>query len=193
MIMDEPGDESALIDFLLLANRLKIMPRTGWVVRGLVNVESVAAHSYATALIALILAGRIDQPVDRQKLLAMALVHDLPEALTTDIPGPAQRFLPAGARASAEWSALVQLLDGLDFAESVKSLWQELKDRQSVEAKLVRDADRLDMLLQAYFYQQTTGNQYLEEFWTNQDNTSFAFAASQRLYQSLCERRQARS
>ncbi len=68
------------LDTLLTLYRLKDEPRTGWQIRGIVEPESVAGHSWATALLYAEDAG-----VDRDHAVAMALVHDLAESVTGDV------------------------------------------------------------------------------------------------------------
>jgi len=62
---------------LRAANRLKLVPRTGWLLRGVQPAESVADHTYGVALTALLLADLIAELVDRERLLILALLHDL--------------------------------------------------------------------------------------------------------------------
>lgn len=151
---------------LLHANQLKRTARTGWVMRGVANAENVAAHSYGVAFTALILAQASAEPVDLGKLLTMAILHDLPEGLTTDIPTPAWRYLPPGVKREVERGALNEILHGVSFSEDLAAVWEELHDGQSVEAKLTHDADKIDLYLQAYIYEKQTGNRQLAEFWT---------------------------
>ena len=179
-----------LLQLLLSANQLKRVPRMGWMMRGVSDTESVADHSYGVAVIALILAGRVDQSVDVGKLLTMALIHDLPEAILSDIPSPASAFLPSTTKRKAEVDALVALTEGLVERDRWQDLWAEYAEQTSVEGRLVHDADRLDMLLQAYVYEQTTGNRWLEEFWAETAPSMFACDVSRRLFAELCEARQ---
>ncbi|MFL5542881.1 MAG: HD domain-containing protein [Longimicrobiaceae bacterium] len=76
---------SDLLRFFHLAGRLKDTPRAGWALRGVERPESVADHSWRTALLALVLARRADPPLDRERAVALALAHDLAEALVGDI------------------------------------------------------------------------------------------------------------
>lgn len=182
-------DASAVLTLILHANRLKWMPRTGWVIRGLTGAESVADHVFGAAFIALILADLVEAPVDLGKLLAMILLHDLPESLTTDLPQPAARYFPAGAKRQAELNALDDLLSGLEFGERYRALWMAAKDDTTLEARLLRDADRLELLVQAYVYGQTTSGAALDEFWEGQEERPFELDVSQRLFAALLERR----
>jgi putative hydrolase of HD superfamily len=183
------SDEGRALDLLLQANRLKVTPRGGWVVRGLTDVESVADHSFGVVFVSLVLAELVQEPVDREKVLTMALVHDLPESAITDIPAPALRFFPTGAKHEAELNALAEILSGFDFGKRVRAWWEEFENRTSVEGRLVRDADRIELLLQAYVYERSSSNQYLDEFWVGQDDTPFEFEVTQRLFLALKERR----
>ena len=186
--MNRPGD-GHLLDLLLQANRLKVTPRGGWAVRGLNDVESVADHSFGVVFVALILAELTQKPVDREKVLTMALIHDLPESAITDIPSPALRYFPAGAKRHAELNAITEILSGFPFSEQLRNWWQEFEDRTSVEGRLVRDADRLELLLQAYIYERTSANQYLDEFWVDQDDREFEFEVTRQLFLTLKARR----
>lgn len=180
----------SLLALLLQANQLKRVPRTGWVMRGVVDAESVSDHAFGVAFTALVLAQQMEQPVDTAKLLTLALLHDLPEAVLSDIPSPASRHLPPTAKTTAEFDVLSALLDGFPAAEAWRGWWREYEEQSSIEGKLVRDADRLDMLLQAYVYEQTTGNRWLEEFWEEASRASFACRVSQSLFDALCKARE---
>ena len=173
------------LQLLLDAHRLKRLPRTGWVMRGVAEAESVADHSYGVAFISLILAEMVGQGVDRAKLLTIALIHDLPESVIGDLPTPAAVHFPPGAKRAAETGALGTLLGNLPCASEWRSWWQEFEEGTSVEGRLVRDADRLDMLVQAHVYEETTGNRGLEEFWPAPGEMPFELPATQALYKEL--------
>lgn len=180
---------SPLLTMLLQANRLKTTPRTGWAMRGVPRPESVADHSHGTALVALALLDLIDEELDRSRVLAMAVTHDLAESVTGDLSLGASRLLPPGAKARAETAALGELLGGLPFAGRWGAWWDELEARRSPEALLVRDADRLDLLVQALVYERTTGNRELGEFWEFAPEDSFHYEASRAIRRALAEAR----
>ncbi len=74
-----PADPDAApdLDALLHAYGLKDEARQGWVLRGIVDPESVAAHSWGTSLLCLLFAE--DAGVDPGEALAISTVHDLAE------------------------------------------------------------------------------------------------------------------
>jgi len=183
-------DAEKTLQLLFHTNRLKAIPRVGWQMRGVFHPESVAEHTFCVAFLAMILADSVEEKVDRERLLAIALLHDLGEAFTTDLPEPALRFLPQGAKREAEEAVLHDMLHDLPFAEDYFELWLEFEDRTSVEGRLVRDADKLEMMIQAYIYEQSTGNHNLGEFWKFMEHYPLEFKATRKLFQLLQERRQ---
>lgn len=169
--MDEQRD-TALLDFWRLAQQLKTIRRQGWLDRGVDAPESAADHSWGVALLAWLLA-RDEPSLDRDRVLLIALVHDLPEALAGD-PTPFDRYrnargtIPpsrfaeppaysaeARARKSvAERVALDQMLTPLDpsIADDIRDAWQEYEAGLTPEARFVRQVDKVETLLQAEAY-----------------------------------------
>jgi putative hydrolase of HD superfamily len=174
---------TAVTQTLLHANQLKRTARTGWGQRGVSDAENVAAHSFGVVFTAFTLAQLVDEPIDLGKLLALAALHDLPEALTTDIPTPAWRYLPPGIKTNVEWSAMTAIVAGTPFATGWLGLWEELQANETAEARLVHDADKLEMLLQAWVYEQQTGNRFLSEFWATPP--TFHFPQAQGIYEEI--------
>ena len=74
-----------LARFLHRIGRLKTLPRTGWLHCGVppAEAESVADHALRTTLLAW-LAAAAAPDLDRDRVLKLALVHDLAEALAGD-------------------------------------------------------------------------------------------------------------
>lgn len=137
-----------LIRFLKLAGRLKKEPRRGWVIRaGVAKPESVGDHTFRTALTAMILGDM--RGLDTEKMVKMALLHDIGEALIGDLT-------PLDSGKDKEAHAVGEILENLP--EGLRSryleLWRELHDGSSTEARLVADIDRFEMALQASEYEE---------------------------------------
>ncbi len=130
-----------IADFLFEAGMLKRTPRTGWQFLGS-GTESVAEHTFRTAIIAFALA-RLSPEVDADRVLRMALIHDLPEARTGDLNYLNQKYVRAD-----EETAAADLTRGLPFGEEMAELLAEFRAQQTPEAMLAKDADHLEMLLQ---------------------------------------------
>lgn len=153
---------SSAIDFLSLCHRLKTTKRAGWVKRDVQNPESIADHMYRMGLMALISA---DIPgVDRNKCVKMAIVHDIAEAIVGDIT-PSDG-VPKHEKSRLEREALehmCKLLGEGQRAKEISELWMEYEDNSSPEAKVVKDFDKVEMILQALEYENDQGKD-LEEF-----------------------------
>ena len=179
------SDARKLLEVVLECNQLKSIPRMGWMVRGVRDGESVAEHSYAVALLSMMLADRLDIPVDREKVLRIAILHDLPEYVTGDIHAPATKVLGEDAKQAAEERILERLFAKVEGGSEYVTLWREFADRSSVEGRLVRAADKLEMFTQAYEYE-LEGNHKIEDFWDYEDNTrDFDFVEIRELYEEL--------
>ncbi|XP_078433705.1 uncharacterized protein LOC144704996 [Wolffia australiana] len=153
---------SSVIDFLTLCTRLKTTKRAGWVIRGVHDAESVADHMYRMSVMALISA---DLPgVDRDRCIKMAVVHDIAEAIVGDIT-PSDG-VPKSEKSRREREALdhmCSLLGDGARAKEIHELWMEYEENTSLEAKLVKDFDKIEMILQALEYETDQGKD-LEEF-----------------------------
>ncbi len=145
-----------MIDALIQTYRLKDEVRTGWRLRGITDPESVADHSWGTAYLVLLHAD--EAGVDRGKALEIALVHDIAEAITGDVPtrvagmDDPRRKKEKYAR---EREAVARLLGDYPHAQAtrVRQLWQEYEENRTPEAKFVRDMNLVDMCLQACRYE----------------------------------------
>jgi len=185
----------ALLGLFLEAATLKRMPRSGWLMRGVPHVESVADHSFGVAFMALVLAGVLQdsdefgEDLDLEKVLSMAILHDLTEVRLTDLPLSAARLLSGPVKSEAEASALAGLLEPLAGAGRLKAVWQEFEDRASPEGRLVRDADKLEMMVQCLRYEQA-GSRGLDEYWATMDRWQWYYDLCAELYQNLRAMRQ---
>jgi putative hydrolase of HD superfamily len=143
-----------MIDFLLRAYSLKDQPRTGWVMRNIQGPESVASHSWATAVLCLLFAQ--DAGVDTFRAVRIALIHDLAEAEIGDIAARANetdRDVSITEKARMEQAAIQSLLSDADEGE-LQRLWQEYEDATTSEALFVREMNLIDVCLQALKYEQ---------------------------------------
>jgi putative hydrolase of HD superfamily len=189
-----------LASLFLEVATLKRMPRTGWGMRGVPHVESVAEHSFGVAFVSLVLCemlqakgtpGGSTEPLDREKVLIIALLHDLAEVRLGDLPSTAVRLIPEGVKSEAEGRALADLLAPLPTAGPLRELWQEFEDYASPEGRLVRDADKLEMMVQCLRYEQS-GSRGLDEFWQAMDQRTWQYPLCARLYEGLRSRRPGR-
>ena len=159
--------------FRTLAN-LKRIRRTGWVDRGVPtdDVESVADHSFLTAIVAWVVASD-NSDLDADRVLKMALIHDLAEATFGDAPPYEPGDVPdradldavraffsvnhvrsaenATAKRTGEEAAMAGLLAPLPdhIRDEMARLWAEYEEQETPEARFVKEVDRLEAFLEA--------------------------------------------
>jgi len=135
------GGLDRLADFLFEALMLKRTPRTGYQFLGH-GAETVAEHSFGTAVLAFTLA-RLSGRADLARTLKLALLHDLAEARTGDLNYMNKRYVEAD-----EDRAVADAAAGLSFGPELLENWREWRAGETLEAKLAADADQLDMILE---------------------------------------------
>lgn len=136
--------------FLKNVEKLKQEVRHSWT--GNKNrQESVAEHSWLMSLMVIIFVSKLkSKKVDTLKALKMAIIHDLAEALTGDIP--AQEISKRKEdKTKNEIKAIKKILKDLPFKDvrrELRNLWEEYEKGESNESKLVRMIDKTEVLVQ---------------------------------------------
>ena len=145
----------AIVNFLFEAGMLKKTPRTGYQFLGS-GEESVAEHSFRTAIIGYVLS--LEEKVDSHKTTLMCLFHDLHEARTGDHNYVNKKYVQVD-----EDKAVEDLTGNIPFGQKIKELTMEFNDGQTTEARIARDADQIDLILELK-EQQDLGNKYASEW-----------------------------
>jgi putative hydrolase of HD superfamily len=146
----------ALTNFLFEVGMLKRTPRTGYQFLGS-GRETVAEHSYRTAIIGYLLTLQVPG-ADSLKTVLMCLYHDLHEARTGDHNYVAKRYVTID-----EEKAIQDLAEDLPFGDEIMAMTQDFNQGESIEARVANDADQLDLIL-ALKEQQDLGNKYAAEW-----------------------------
>lgn len=164
-----------MLSTLIELQRLKRLDRTGWTLRGLPNgTESVAAHSFGVGVTAMLLADKfvasgID--VDVGKVLRIALLHDWAEVRVGDMPRTATLYFGSEARKQAETAAFSDIVADVDKG-LYATLYDEYERRTTLEARLVKAADVIDLLIQVLALERA-GARGLDEFWEVAERPEF--------------------
>jgi putative hydrolase of HD superfamily len=142
-----------VVEFSRVTGRLKGLDRTGWIMQRVPKPESVAEHIFRTTLLAMVFAKGMH--VDQLKLMKMALIHDVGEALTGDIVTDRGRSVDRTLRRKkmAKELSAVKRIFSLTGQHEYIALFKELEEGKTAEAKLVDQIDKLEMVLQAYEYE----------------------------------------
>lgn len=174
------------LELIQLFDRLAALPRTGWLLRGVVDPESIAEHSFGVAVVAAMIVDDVrarGQTVDGEKVLRMALVHDIAEAFTGDIPMPAKSEALRQALVEAEETTLAGVLPAAQLA-----LWKEAESGATLEARIVKAADKLQMLVKALTYEQQKRG-HLDEFFEGKNRRTMNLDLVEKLLTEIDERR----
>ena len=137
-------------EFFYVVSELKKVPRKGWKEKvGIPHPESVADHSYGTAILAMVLSDYKNMNVE--KMIKMALLHDLAESITGDfIPGE----ISSENKKNIENHVIKEILSKLpsSLEDKYALLWDEYQKGMSQESVLMHEIDRLEMAIQAIKY-----------------------------------------
>lgn len=147
----------------------KKLKRTGWVKRKVKEPESVADHAFRVAVLCLALAPSLE--IDKEKLIKMAIIHDLGETATGDIVVERWNkidFKKREKKEKIEKEAIRQILYG--YGEDYSKLFQEMIQRKTKDVLIFWEIDKLERTIQAYEYEKEQGID-MEEFFVNAKTT----------------------
>ncbi|MET8559457.1 HD domain-containing protein [Streptomyces flaveolus] len=140
---------TAVARFLYEAGTLKNTKRSGWWMAGVKDPESVADHSWRTALIASIIAKL--EGADPARAAFLAVWHDSQESRTGDVNHLGKKYTRGEADPEAITADQVAGMPAV-LADAVKELVAEYEAKESPEALCARDADKLECMIQGVEY-----------------------------------------
>lgn len=154
-------------DFLTL----KKIRRTGWQLRGIRDGESLADHCFGVVLLTHLLCDVVKCNIDKQRAVAISIIHELGECRVGDIPFTALAYFPD--KSEIETKAVEDILSplGEKISDENLSLFKEFEEGKTIEARFVRAIDKLEMLITAAEYEKA-GFSGLSDFWNN--NSTFS-------------------
>ncbi|MFE7591963.1 HD family hydrolase [Kitasatospora sp. NPDC057512] len=141
-------DLNGVARFLFEAGTLKQTKRTGWWMAGVRDPESVAEHSWRTALIASVIA-RLEG-ADPAQAAFLAVWHDSQETRTGDVNHLGKKYAPSADPVAVTADQVAGMPDVL--ASTIRDLVAEYEAKESLEAVCARDADKLECLIQGVEY-----------------------------------------
>lgn len=148
------------LELLLKAGELKRIEREGWKRVGIENPESVADHSFRAAFLALILGEKF--ALDSSRLIKLLLIHDLAEVETGDLTP--RDYDSEKEKFEMEKKAVESIFNRFGDETDIVKLWKEFEIGDSQEAKIARDIDKLEMVIQAIEYEEEYPTKDLSEF-----------------------------
>lgn len=179
-------DPDRIIDIIYGLDPLADLPRTGWLLRGVPSPESIADHSYGVAVVTMLLVDAVratGESIDGERALRMALLHDAAEARTGDVPMPNKTPELSAALEKVEETIVAGLLPPPHLEQ-----WREAEAGKTLEARIVKAADKIQMMVKVLVYEERRGA-HLDEFWANPKNfRDMGLAIAREIYAAICRR-----
>ena len=129
------------LELLYELGALRFIPRA-WKQFFNADFENLAEHHFRVAWLGMILA-MMEKHGDTGKIVKMALVHDIAESRTGDAHTIARQYTKRD-----ELLGINDMLKNTSLKKDMKILWKEYEDKKTIEAKIVKDADWLDVDLE---------------------------------------------
>lgn len=134
-----------IVNFFYELGQLKRVRRSGWWALGIELPESIAEHSFRTAVIGYFLAKL--EKVDVNKVMLMCLFHDFPETRLNDLHRVGRRYIDFK---EAETKVNKEQTENLD--KGMFALHKEFQEQKTKEAIVAKDTDLLECAVQAKEY-----------------------------------------
>lgn len=154
------------LQFFKEVGKSKRLLRSGWVREKIKDPESVAEHSFRVSVFAMVMSDKLNPNLDKNKLIKMALLHDLAEVITGDTVTDRWDLIDVkkrNERESIEENGIKEIFDKIDREDEFVSIFHEMISRLTPEAKAFFQLDKLEMAFQAFEYEEEQGKN-LEEF-----------------------------
>ena len=157
----------SVVDFMVTVGKSKKLHRAGWVREKINDPESVAEHSFRVSILAMVLSDPLG--LDKEKLIKMALLHDLGEVITGDIVWSRGAIIDIKKRTEKEQmekQGLEKVFKALGISSEYRKIFEEMIERSSEEAKIFWQIDKIEMAMQALEYEKAE-HKKLDEFFVN--------------------------
>ena len=112
--------------------------------------ENVAEHSYYVAFLSMLMGDYLESTgvkIDRLRLLQMALLHDIEEAVSGDILAPIKQGAFREELNKENIKNIAMLTSGLGDGEKYSKLWREVVDEKTLESKIIKLVDRMSCII----------------------------------------------
>ena len=142
-------NDSKIIDFLKEVGKLKSTLR--FQESPNMPKDTTAGHSWRTALMSFMIADELKLNLDLNKVMKMAIIHDIVEAKTgnTDYTAIASGKISKKEQNELEDKAIKQLSQILPekTGEEIFNLWTEFNQGETKESKYVKAINKLETLI----------------------------------------------
>ena len=127
------------INFLFEMGNIRLIDRM-WRRYHFENMANVAEHHFRVFWIAMIIAAHEPGKIDTGKIAKLCLLHDITESRVGEVDYISRQYVDR-----KEESAINDMLQGVSLKDEYLALWHEYELRESIESKIVKDADTIDV------------------------------------------------
>ncbi|MCM2389298.1 HD domain-containing protein [Streptomyces albipurpureus] len=152
---DDDQHAKGSVSYLMEMGALKRAKRSGWWICGVKDPETIAEHSFRTAIIGSVLA--MMEGADPAKVALLCTFHDTQETRVGDIPWIGRRYLEAKSNEVVTADQVANAHPAV--ASGIQAIVHEYENGDSLEVLVAHDADRLECMIQ--------GLEYLEQGYRN--------------------------
>ena len=147
------NNDNKILEVYFEIQSLKNLFRQGWLKNGIDKefCESVADHSFLTAILAWLLADEYFPDLDMSKVIKYSLIHEIGEIYTGDITPDDN--MSEKEKYELELASVKRVFGKLKNGNKYIKIWEEFENAENKEAKYIKQIDRLEMAFQAYFYE----------------------------------------
>ena len=159
-----PDVSSDMLKLFFEAFHLKQIYREGWLRKGIKKkkTETDAEHIFGVVFMTMIISKRFPE-IDMLKVIQMAIIHELGEIDAGDIPTPDN--FPKKEKYKIEHACIERLFRNIKDGEKYIKIWEEFEESKTIESKVVKMMDKLEMLVTALIYE-CHGYSELSEFYS---------------------------
>jgi putative hydrolase of HD superfamily len=150
-------------------DKIKHHERQGWVDAGVKGTkDTIASHSFGATILGWILSQTED--VDENKVMKLLIIHDL---IMAHIPDVTPKDASYKKKKDLENSAGEKLLQSVPdcIKEEFAQCFKEYQEGKTEEAKIAREADKLDTVFQAIMYSERLHKNEVAQFLNAYEST----------------------
>ena len=180
-MFQDTSDFNNLLLFFTKISGLQRLQRTGWVRAGIRDPERVSGHMFRMGVMALLLEDEVAESNENilgGSAVIISIVHDMAECIVGDIV-PSDPITPK-EKHEQEVAAMKSLVKDLPCSTHKKEIfnafWRyEQQSPEDKEARLTKDLDRFDMVVQAMEYEENkvpkgANANFLQDFFDSTEN-----------------------
>ncbi|MFD0574106.1 HD family hydrolase [Kitasatospora gansuensis] len=138
------------MSYLFEAGALKRGKRSGWWIAGVKDPETIAEHSWRTAVVGAVLA--MMEGADPARVALLCTFHDTQETRVGDIPWVGRRYITTASNEAVTADQVAEAHPAV--AEGISAIVHDYENGDSLEVQVAHDADKLECMIQGLEYLQ---------------------------------------